>query len=69
LTSEGLLEVRPGIGTVVAQPPAARAGRSRLVARGVEQLAVEAMQVGLSLDELQDSIAECWRGLHKENGR
>ena len=69
LTSEGLLEVRPGIGTVVVPPPAARAGRSRLLARDVEQLTVQAMQFGLSLDELQASLAECWRGLQKENGR
>jgi GntR family transcriptional regulator len=69
LTSEGLLAVRPGIGTVVVQPPAARAGRARLLARDVEQLTVQAMQLGLSLEELQTSLAECWRGLHKENGR
>jgi GntR family transcriptional regulator len=69
LTAEGLLEVRPGIGTVVAQPPAARAGRSRLLARDVEQLTVQAMQLGLTLDELQTAIAECWRGLHKEDGQ
>jgi len=69
LTTEGLLEVRPGIGTVVVQPPAARAGRGRLLARDLEQLTVQAMQLGLSLDELQTSLAECWRGLQKENGR
>jgi GntR family transcriptional regulator len=69
LTAEGLLEVRPGIGTVVAQPPAARAGRSRLLARDVEQLTVQAMQLGISLDDLQISLAECWRGLHKEDGQ
>jgi len=69
LTAEGLLEVRPGIGTVVVQPPAARAGRARLMVRDVERLTVQAMQLGLSLDELQASLAECWSGLHKENGR
>src|SRR5437764_2073466 len=69
LTAEGLLEVRPGIGTVVAQPPAARGGRSRLLAREVEQLTVQAMQVGLSLEEVQAALAECWRGLHKEDGQ
>jgi DNA-binding FadR family transcriptional regulator len=69
LTAEGLLEVRPGIGTVVVQPPAARAGRSRLLARDVEELTVQAMQLGLSLAELQTSLAECWRGLQKEDGR
>jgi GntR family transcriptional regulator len=69
LTAEGLLEVRPGIGTVVAQPPVARAGRSRLMAREVEQLTIQAMQLGLTLDELQTAVADCWRGLYKENGR
>ena len=69
LQQEGLLEVRPGIGTVVAQPPAARAGRSRLLARDVEQLTVQAMQLGITLDELQTAISECWRGLHKEDGQ
>jgi GntR family transcriptional regulator len=69
LTAEGLLTVRPGIGTVVASPPPARGARGRLLERDVEQLTVQAMQVGLSLEELQIAIAECWRGVHKENGR
>ena len=69
LTAEGLLEVRPGIGTVVAQTRAAPAGRSRLLTRDVEQLTVQAVQLGLTLEELQTAIAECWRGLHKEDGR
>ena len=69
LTTDGLLEVRPGIGTVVVQPPAARAGRGRLLARDVEQLTVQAMQLGITLEELQASLAECWRGLQKEDGR
>jgi GntR family transcriptional regulator len=69
LTADGLLEVRPGIGTVVVQPPAARAGRGRLLFRDVEQLAVQAMQLGITLEELQASLAECFRGLQKEDGR
>ena len=70
LTAEGLLEVRPGIGTVVVQPPPApRAVRSRLLARDVEQLTIQAMQIGLSLDELQSAIVECWRNLAGRNGR
>ena len=69
LTAEGLLEVRPGIGTVVTQPPAPRAGRGSLLARDVEQLAVQSMQIGMSLDELQAAIAECWRNLAGEDGR
>ena len=69
LTADGLLEVRPGIGTVVVQPPAARAGRGRLLFRDVEQLTVQAMQLGITLEELQASLADCWRGLQKEDGR
>ena len=69
LTSEGLLEVLPGIGTVVAQPAAPRSGRARLLARDVEQLVVQAMQIGVSLQELQSVVGECWRRLAGENGR
>jgi GntR family transcriptional regulator len=63
LAAEGLLEVLPGIGTVVAQPAAPRSGRARLLAREVEELAVRAMQIGVSLEELQSAVNECWRSL------
>src|SRR2546423_816144 len=64
LTKEGLLEVRPGVGTVVAALPAATRGdRARLFRREVEQLAVEAKRLGLTLEELQKSLAEHWRKL------
>jgi GntR family transcriptional regulator len=64
LTLEGLLEVRPGIGTVVARRPASsRADRRRLLRREVEQLTVEAKKLGLSLEELQTSVAEHWKQL------
>jgi GntR family transcriptional regulator len=66
LKQEGLLEVRPGIGTVVAQPPpSARAGRSRLLSADVEQLTVEAIKLGVSLEELQSLIVEHWRKLQR----
>lgn len=68
LAAEGLLEVLPGIGTVVAQPAPARSGRARLMAREVEQLAVQAMQLGVPLEELQAAVAECWRRLAGEDG-
>jgi GntR family transcriptional regulator len=66
LAAEGLLEVLPGIGTVVAQPAAPRSGRERLLAREVEQLTVQAMQIGLSLEELQSVVDECWHGVAGE---
>ncbi len=66
LKQEGLLEVRPGIGTVVAQPPpSARAERGRLLSVDVEQLAVEAIKLGVSLEELQALLAEQWRKLQR----
>ena len=64
LTLEGLLEVRPGIGTVVARRPASsRTDRRRLLGREVEQLTVEAKKLGLSLEEVQTSVAEHWKHL------
>jgi GntR family transcriptional regulator len=64
LTHEGLLEVRLGIGTVVAQPPvSSRAERRRLLGREVEQLTVEAKKLGLTLEDVQASLAEHWRTL------
>ena len=69
LTAEGLLTVKPGIGTVVASPPVARGARGKLLEREVEQLTVQAIQVGLTLAELQAAVAECWRGVQKEEER
>jgi GntR family transcriptional regulator len=67
LQQEGLLEVRPGIGTVVAQPPSTpRAERTRLLRGDIEQLTVEAIKLGVSLGELQESIAEQWRRLQSK---
>jgi GntR family transcriptional regulator len=66
LIQERWLEARPGVGTVVAQPPPARAGdRRRLLQREVEQLVVEAKRVGLEIDELMDAIASQWQKLEK----
>src|SRR5215475_6722893 len=53
LIQERWLEVRPGVGTVVAEPPEARPGdRRRLLDHEVEQLVVEAMRVGLKEEDL-----------------
>ena len=67
LAAEGLLDVLPGIGTVVAQRAAPRNGRVRLLARDVEQLTVQAIQIGVPLEELQSAVAECWRRLQGRN--
>ena len=69
LASEGLLEVRPGIGTVVVQPAGFRTGRARLLTRDMEQLAIQAMQLGVPLAELQSAVGECWHRLAGEEGK
>ena len=64
LLNEGLLEVMPGTGTVVAQPPESTAReRSRLLENEVEQLAVEAKRLHLSLAEVTAALATHWRRL------
>jgi len=64
LLNEGLLEVRPGMGTVVAaRPDATPAARSRLLDTEVEQLVVEAKKLGMSLDEVTAALASHWERL------
>ena len=66
LIQEGWLESRPGIGTVVAEPPEARAGeRRRILQQEVEQLVVEAKRVGLELEEIVEAIESQWTRLQK----
>jgi len=69
LLNEELLEVLPGVGTVVAQPPAASAAqRSRLLNRELEKLVVQAKGLGLSLDAVQESVAAHWERLGQGAG-
>lgn len=64
LIQERWLAVQPGLGTVVAQPPKARAGdRKRLLEDEVEKLVVEAMRVGAGLDEVQQAVEDTWRDI------
>jgi GntR family transcriptional regulator len=66
LIQEGFLESRPGIGTVVAEMPAARAAdRKRLLQHEVEQLVVEAMRVGVELAEVVKAVETQWARLEK----
>ena len=66
LIQERWLEAKPGVGTVVASPPPARAGdRKRLLQREVEQLVVEAKRVGLEMEELMEALESQWQKLEK----
>jgi len=67
LLNEGLLEVMPGTGTVVAPPPGGTAAeRSRLLENEVEQLVVEAKKLGMNLQEVTESLAEHWERLEMD---
>ena len=67
LIHERWLEVRPGIGTVVAEPPEARPGdRQRLLKEEVEKFVVEARRVGADLDEVVDAIKAGWQDMRGE---
>ena len=64
LVNQGLLEVRPGIGTTVARAPAAtRAQRRSLLQEETERLVVEARKLSLDLQEVLDAVQERWRKL------
>jgi GntR family transcriptional regulator len=66
LIQERWLEARPGIGTVVAERPAARvADRKRLLNQQVEQFVVEAKKVGVSLPEVMHAISTHWTRLER----
>lgn len=63
LLNDGLLEVRPGVGTVVAVPASTAADRGSLLKREVEQLVVEAKRLGLTLNDITQAIASHWNQL------
>lgn len=64
LIAEGLLEVRVGVGTVVAELPASTASeRSRLLKQELEQLVVEAKKLGMELDDVLQAVGQHWKRL------
>jgi len=63
LLASGLLEVRPGIGTVVTVPASTAADRGNLLRQELEQLVVEARRLGLGLDDLTEALADHWYSL------
>ena len=64
LIQERWLVSQPGVGTVVAAAPKARAGdRKRLLEDEVEKLVVEAIRVGASLSEVKQAVDDTWTDL------
>jgi GntR family transcriptional regulator len=61
LVNEGLLETRPGIGTVVAKmPDSSKKERTQLLGHEMEELVVEAKRLGIGLDEMLSSFSTHW---------
>ena len=66
LIQERLLEVRPGIGTVVAELlEGERQIEKRVLEQEVEQLVVEAKRMGLEVTELVEAIEVKWAKLDR----
>jgi len=67
LVSAGLLETRPGIGTVVAVlPDSTRKERTELLGHEIEELVVAAKRLGIELAEMLESISAHWEHLSGE---
>ena len=66
LTAEGLLEVRPGIGTFIAARQASSAAdRRALLREDVERLVVEARHLSLDVQDVLDAVSEQWSRLDR----
>ena len=66
LTADGLLEVRPGIGTFVADRQASSAAdRRALLREDVERLVVEARHLSLDVQDVLDAVSEHWTRLDR----
>lgn len=64
LVRDGILEVRPGIGTVVTTRRRASAGERReLLSSEVEQLLVEAKRLGLERQDVVHAVSKRWAEL------
>jgi GntR family transcriptional regulator len=64
LVAEGLLEVHPGIGTVVGKVPRGTALECEKILEGeMERLVVEAKNLRLSLADLQNALNKHWKKL------
>jgi GntR family transcriptional regulator len=68
LVAAGLLETRPGIGTVVAElTEATKSERTQLLGHEIEQLVVEAKKLGIDLQEVVGAVATHWKRLGGES--
>ena|SRR5512146_58579 len=70
LVRDGMLDVHPGVGTVVAEGRRASAGERRsLLSDEVEQLVVEARRLGLREAEVLSAVSRRWAELFGRDDR
>lgn len=66
LIDDGLLEVHPGIGTIVAKAHApSHEERKALLSVEVERLVVEALNLSLELDDVTSAVSKTWNKVTK----
>jgi GntR family transcriptional regulator len=66
LVRSGILEVRPGIGTVVTlDRRISTQERRQLLSNEVEQLVVEAKRLDVNLEDLVDAVTQRWNDLKR----
>ncbi len=69
LLEQGLLEVRPGSGTVVVAPPdGTEKEKAGLINHELEHLVVEAKRLGLNLAEVTAALIKHWQRLDSNKG-
>ncbi|MCG8459968.1 MAG: GntR family transcriptional regulator [Holophagales bacterium] len=67
LTAAGLLEIRPGIGSVIsAAPRPDPESRRQLLAGPLEELVVDAKELGLALEEVTEALRGHWQQLQPD---
>ena len=67
LTSEGILTVVPGVGTVVSEAAARGTSRARFDDQ-IERLVVDARRAGVTLSELMAQLREHWSQTSRRAG-
>ena len=64
LISAGLLETKPGVGTVVAaRPNPTQRELTNLLEKEIEELTVEAKRLGVDLDDVVEALTDHWKRL------
>ena len=64
LRAEGLIEVKPGLGSIVSgSSQVLKSQKNELLGRELERLVVEAKKLKLSEEDLLESVREHWENL------